>query len=417
MLHFVSKRQLRAQIASLQAERAALQAERAALSKRAGELEEHNNVVTEAATERAHQLQEKEAQLTDLHIKIATLMPEIDRLRGEHAALSKRVAELEEHNKALTEAATERAYQLQEKEAQLTDLHIKIATLMPEINRLRGEHAALSKRAAELEVQRHTDYQILQTHQQMMAGIKDTDPRFQELYEKCRPYTMTSVEALYALYKSVEYIVASNLAGDFAETGVWRGGSCMLIAETLLAFGDSSRRIFLFDTFEGHPRPDAEKDVDLWGNRAIDEWHRLVGEDNHGTWAYVSLDEVRENLARTGYPADKLVFVKGMVENTLGTVRAMDKLALLRLDTDWYASTKASLQHLYPRLGDGGVLIIDDYGHCKGSQQAADEYLAISDEQILLTRVDYTCRLAIKGTHRGGADHVRDDDRRTGCAP
>ena len=402
MLHFVSKRQLRAQIASLQAECAAL-------SKRAGELEEYKNVVTEAATERADQLQEREAQLTDLHIKIATLMPEIDRLRGEHAALSKRAAELEEHNKALTEAATERAHQL--------------ATLMPEIDRLRGEHAALSKRAAELEEhnkalteaaterahqlqekealqQRQTDYQILQTHQQIMAGMKDADPRFQELYEKCRPYTMTSVEALYALYKSVEYIVASNLAGDFAETGVWRGGSCMLIAETLLAFGDSSRRIFLFDTFEGHPRPDAEKDVDLWGNRAIDEWHRLVGEDNHGTWGDASLDEVRENLARTGYPADKLVFVKGMVENTVGTVQAMDKLALLRLDTDWYASTKASLQHLYPRLGGGGVLIIDDYGHCKGSQQAADEYLAISGEQILLTRVDYTCRLAIKGTHR-----------------
>jgi len=317
----------------------------------------------EAATERAHQL---EAQLTDLHIKIATLMPEIDRLRGEHAAFSKRAAELEEHNKALTEAATERARQLQEREA----------------------------------LQRQTDYQILQTHQQIMAGMKDADPRFQELYEKCRPYTMTSVEALYALYKSVEYIVASNLAGDFAETGVWRGGSCMLIAETLLAFGDSSRRIFLFDTFEGHPRPDAEKDVDLWGNRAIDEWHRLVGEDNHGTWGDASLDEVRENLARTGYPADKLVFVKGMVENTVGTVQAMDKLALLRLDTDWYASTKASLQHLYPRLAGGGVLIIDDYGHCKGSQQAADEYLAISGEQILLTRVDYTCRLAIKGTHR-----------------
>jgi len=360
MLHFVSKRQLRAQIASLQAECAAL-------SKRAGELEEYKNVVTEAATERADQLQEREAQLTDLHIKIATLMPEIDRLRGEHAALSKRAAELEEHNKALTEAATERAHQLQEKEALQ---------------------------------QRQTDYQILQTHQQIMAGMKDADPRFQELYEKCRPYTMTSVEALYALYKSVEYIVASNLAGDFAETGVWRGGSCMLIAETLLAFGDSSRRIFLFDTFEGHPRPDAEKDVDLWGNRAIDEWHRLVGEDNHGTWGDASLDEVRENLARTGYPADKLVFVKGMVENTVGTVQAMDKLALLRLDTDWYASTKASLQHLYPRLAGGGVLIIDDYGHCKGSQQAADEYLAISGEQILLTRVDYTCRLAIKGTHR-----------------
>jgi len=277
MLHFVSKRQLRAQIASLQAECAAL-------SKRAGELEEYKNVVTEAATERADQLQEREAQLTDLHIKIATLMPEIDRLRGEHAALSKRAAELEEHNKALTEAATERAHQL--------------ATLMPEIDRLRGEHAALSKRAAELEehnkalteaaterahqlqereaLQRQTDYQILQTHQQIMAGMKDADPRFQELYEKCRPYTMTSVEALYALYKSVEYIVASNLAGDFAETGVWRGGSCMLIAETLLAFGDSSRRIFLFDTFEGHPRRTSTCGATAPSTNGTASWEKII---------------------------------------------------------------------------------------------------------------------------------------------
>ena len=147
--------------------------------------------------------------------------------------------------------------------------------------------------------------------QQLLAGMKDAEPRFHEIYERCRVYTMTSVERLYALYKSVEYIVSAKVPGDVVEVGVWRGGSCMLIAETLLALGDSSRRIFLCDTFAGHPRPDADKDVDLWGNRAIDDWHRHVGEDNHGNWGYVSIDEVRENLRRTGYPADKLEFVQG----------------------------------------------------------------------------------------------------------
>src|SRR5262249_2417332 len=175
---------------------------------------------------------------------------------------------------------------------------------------------------------------------------------------------------------SVEYIVSANIPGDFAEAGVWQGGSCMLIAETLAVLGDHSRRIFLFDTFEGHPIPDAEKDVDLWGNRAIDEWRRAVGDDNHGNWAYASLEDVRANLARTGYPAERLAFVKGLLEDTAAHVPALANLALLRLDTDWYASTKAGLEHLYPRLVSGGILIVDDYGHYKGQQHAVDDYFA-----------------------------------------
>jgi O-methyltransferase len=168
------------------------------------------------------------------------------------------------------------------------------------------------------------------------------------------------------------------------------------MAETLLALGDRSRRIFLFDTFEGHPRPDAEKDVDLWGNRAIDEWRRMVGEDAQGKWAYASLDEVKANLAQTGYPADNLVFVKGLLEKTAADVPSIDKLTLLRLDTDWHASTKAALEHLYPRLVRGGILIVDDYGHYQGQQLAVDEYFAAHREPILLNRIDYSCRLAIK---------------------
>jgi hypothetical protein len=321
-------------------------------------LEEQNRLVTEAATEYARKLQEREAELTEVHTKVGTLLPELDRLRGENAALWQRAESFGQHNKALTEALTETARQLQ-------DI-------------------------------RQSDYQIVMAQQQLLAGMKDADPRFHELYEKCRPYTMTSIERLYALYKSVEYIISAGLKGDFAETGVWRGGSCMLIAETLAALGDTSRRIILFDTFAGHPRPDTEKDIDLWGNRAIDEWHRAVGEDNHGTWAYVDVEEVKANLALTGYPEDKLSFVKGMVEQTVQDVPVPNELALLRLDTDWYASTKAGLEHLYPRLVGGGVLILDDYGHYKGQQLAVDEYLRATGEHILLNRIDYSCRLGVK---------------------
>src|SRR5215475_2762822 len=306
----------------------------------------------------AQRVQDQEGQLASLHTEIATLTPEVTRLNGENNFYARRLAELEEHNRLLTESATELARKLQEI--------------------------------------RQTDYQLLMAHQQLLAGMKDAEPRFAEIYEKCRAHTMTSVERLYALYKSVEYIVSADIPGDFAEAGVWQGGSCMLIAETLMALGDRSRRIFLFDTFEGHPKPDTEKDVDLWGNRAIDEWQRVVGDDNHGKWAYVSLEDVRANLARTGYPAERLVFVKGLLEQTVANTPAIGPLALMRLDTDWYASTKAGLEHLYPQLVSGGILIIDDYGHYKGQQQAVDEYFAAGCQPILLNRIDYSCRLGVK---------------------
>jgi O-methyltransferase len=412
--HDVDLTRMQIQLATLAPEDERIRLELAEISQRAVELEEHNQLLTASVTETARKLQERDAELTRTQTEIATLAPEDDRLRAEHAEISHRAAALQEHNRLLTESATETARKLQEREAELTRTQIEIATLAPENARLRAEHADISRRAAalqehnrlltesttetarKLQESRETDYQILMAQQQLLAGFNDAEPRFHALYEKCRPYTMTSVERLYALYKSVEYIVSANLPGDLAEAGVWRGGSCMLIAETLLALGDRSRRIFLFDTFGGHPPPDSDKDVDLWGNRAIDEWRRRANDGEQDNWAHVSLDEVRANLARTGYPADKLVLVEGLLEETARDAKSLDKLALLRLDTDWHASTKAGLEHLYPRLVSGGVLILDDYGHYQGQRSAVDDYLNTTREPILLNRIDYSCRLGVK---------------------
>src|SRR5712692_8861439 len=110
------------------------------------------------------------------------------------------------------------------------------------------------------------DYQLLMAHQTLLAALRDLDPEFEEVYEAAKKFTMTSVERLFSLYKAVQYVVKSELPGDFAECGVWRGGSMMLVAHTLNRLGDRRRRIYLFDTFEGHPKPDAKLDVDLWGN-------------------------------------------------------------------------------------------------------------------------------------------------------
>jgi hypothetical protein len=344
-----------AKLTLLQVEKDSVIEERARLISELGQ-----RMAAERGTLRGQiaRLEQELSMVRTVHVtRVGELEQELSMVRTVHVT---RVGELEEHNRVLTETATEYARQLQERA--------------------------------------DTNYQILMAQQQMLAGMKDADPQFLDIYERCKDYTMTSVERLYALYKGVEYVVKAGIEGDFVETGVWRGGSCMLIAETLMALSDRARRIFLFDTFEGHPKPDAEKDIDIWGNRAIEDWERHQATSE--AWGYASLDETRANLAQTGYPTDRIVFFKGMVEETIPQIVEVGPLALMRLDTDWYQSACVSLKHLFPRLAEGGVLIMDDYGHYKGQQQALDEYLAATGQHLLLNRIDYSCRVAIKGRAR-----------------
>jgi O-methyltransferase len=111
-------------------------------------------------------------------------------------------------------------------------------------------------------------------------------------------------------------------------------------------------------------------------------------------WCIASLDDVRANLLSTGYPANQIHFVPGKVEQTIPKTLP-ERLALLRLDTDWYESTKHELEHLYPRLSNDGVLIIDDYGHWRGAREAVDEFF-LRSRHPLLHRLDYTGRLMLK---------------------
>ena len=255
----------------------------------------------------------------------------------------------------------------------------RVSKLMERVTYLENHNAKLTDavitREKKLQEKAELDYQILMTHQGLLAEFRDLEPRFQESYERCKAYTMTSVERLYSLHKCVEYLVDASIAGDLAECGIWRGGSCMMMAQTLLASGDRDRRILMYDTYEGHPQPDPERDIDLWGNSGYEEWRRQTSEGEVKGWGFASLKEVRENMQAIGYPGDKLEYVKGMVEETV-PVHIPDRLALLRLDTDWYESTRVALVYLYPKLVTGGVLIIDDYGHYRGQRQAVDEYFA-----------------------------------------
>jgi len=243
--------------------------------------------------------------------------------------------------------------------------------------------------------QTDVDFQTDAASYERQADYRDLDEAFTPLRELASRFTMTSVERMYALYKAVEYIEAAQVPGSFVECGVWRGGSIMLALATLVRMGCTNRDIYLFDTFEGLPRPDISRDVDIFGNRAIDGWLPNARGQEESNWAYASLDDVRANVSSVGYPSDRIHFIKGMVENTLPG-RAPEQIALLRLDTDWYSSTKHEMVHLYPRLEAGGVLIIDDYGHFLGARQAIDEYVAEHGLSLLLNRIDYAGRLAVK---------------------
>ena len=220
----------------------------------------------------------------------------------------------------------------------------------------------------------------------------DIDPASLATFRYVQAFTMTGIELVFALCKAVEYIVAHQIPGDIVECGVWRGGSMMAVARTLQA-QRAVRRLHLFDTFEGMPPP-AEIDKDLRGEPASVQ---LQNADKHTSmlWAISPLDEVKRNLASTGYDPGQMTFIQGRVEETI-PAQAPQQISLLRLDTDWYASTYHELVHLYPRLSPGGVLIIDDYGHWQGARRAVDQYLAENRVKILLNRIDYSGRIAAK---------------------
>ena len=214
----------------------------------------------------------------------------------------------------------------------------------------------------------------------------------QHIIIACAPYTATSRERQWALLKAVQYVDRHAIPGDIVECGVWRGGNIML-AKMARADQGLARKYLLFDTFKGMTVPQ-NQDVDYRGERATEHFAAYERED-HSEWGYASVQEVGRNLSSAGFAPGEAVFCQGPVEETLRDSRNLpDRIALLRLDTDWYESTRIELEILYPRLVAGGVLIIDDYGHWEGARRAVDEYFG--SKAPLFVAVDYTGRVAIK---------------------
>jgi O-methyltransferase len=213
------------------------------------------------------------------------------------------------------------------------------------------------------------------------------------IWWRVKPYTMTSVERVVVLCQSIAYLEKNRIPGAIVECGVWKGGSMMAAALSLLALQSTQRQLYLCDTFDGMPQP-TPVDVD-WQGRSARDLLRLATAEGEQMRAKCSLQEVKQAMMLTRYPWEKLIFVPGQVEQTLPE-NAPEEIGLLRLDTDWYESTYHELEHLYPRLADGGILIVDDYGHWQGARKAVDDYFRRQGMQVQLQPIDYTGRFLLK---------------------
>jgi hypothetical protein len=192
------------------------------------------------------------------------------------------------------------------------------------------------------------------------------------------PYTMTSSARIAELFLCLEHIRLNNVEGDLIECGVWKGGNILGILEYLDYYKMLDRNVWLYDTFAGLTKP-TEKDFGIINNMdyksVLNEWEVNQKENNTNLWCYCDVETVKNTINVSKYPKEKIKFVVGDIIETLKVnTNIPNKISLLRLDTDWYESTKIEMEILYPNLVENGVLIVDDYGCWNGSKIAVDEY-------------------------------------------
>jgi hypothetical protein len=202
------------------------------------------------------------------------------------------------------------------------------------------------------------------------VAFPDALPEDLETIRAVSEHTMTSAKRIQVLCEATRYISRARIPGDVVECGVWRGGSMMAVARTLLQEGDTERHLHLFDTFEGMTDP-TEHDVSIDGTTAAEMMRGAPRSGDRGSvWCVASEEVVRSAICATKYPEERIHLVKG--------------------------STRHEMESLFPRLASGGVLLIDDYGHWKGARKAVDEYLRRTGHEMMLHRIDYTGRVGVR---------------------
>ena len=230
---------------------------------------------------------------------------------------------------------------------------------------------------------------LSRTASDLAVQIPETTAADRALLARIAPYTMSLPVTQWALVQAIRHIERQGVEGDFVECGVWRGGN-LIIARTLLP---ATRQVWAFDTFEGMTAP-TEHDAKFGSALDADDKFRKTAANGYVDWCYASIDDVRQNLATTGC-SDGVRLVKGDVRQTLLQDENLpEKIAILRLDTDFYDSTKVELEQLFPRVSNGGVVIVDDYGVWAGAKKAVDEYFG--EDLPWLHYVTRDARLFIK---------------------
>jgi len=203
----------------------------------------------------------------------------------------------------------------------------------------------------------------------------------QETIEICKEYSMISQERFQNNIESINYIQNNNINGAVVEVGVWKGGSMLSMILTYEKYNENQREFHLYDTFSGMTDP-LDIDEDGAGVKAD-----TAMKNSTLVKAEAPYQEVHDNIFRHAmYDKSKISFHVGdILKNTFYP----EKIALLRLDTDWYESTKFELDHFYKYVEKGGIVIIDDYGHWKGCKRAVHEFLE-ENQDIELIKIDYT---------------------------
>jgi len=179
-----------------------------------------------------------------------------------------------------------------------------------------------------------------------------------------RAVTMIGLKRLNNIQACAEDVLLNGVPGDFIEAGVWRGGATIFMKAVLREYGDTSRTVWVADSFEGVPPPSPDK-------YPSDKDSKL----NQYAMLAVSIEKVRANFERFGLLDDRVRFLKGWFKDTLGTA-PIKNLAILRLDGDLYESTMDTLNPLYPKLSPGGYCIVDDYFNLSAQKEAVDKYRA-----------------------------------------
>lgn len=213
---------------------------------------------------------------------------------------------------------------------------------------------------------------------------------------------------LITLYEQAVYCEKFDVAGDFVECGVWKGGAVGMMAMANLTHGKKRRKLHLFDAFDDICEPDPLLD----GEKAMSDVKRLSDKESseikgdikaiegiydsmggHGT-----MDECNELLSdKIGYDENYILYHKGWFQHTIEKEsKNIEKIAILRLDGDWYDSIKIPLTFLYDKVEKGGLIVIDDYGYYEGCTKAVDEFLGARSIKTFLSYSNYGCRYFVK---------------------